>query len=89
MKLSGCESDVVEYKFWFKVENLKLMPGTYDVEVSQKRLVILLTLTWCAVLYCPGTRIFVWLIEEYIMENFCGSKNIGHGYRVDAYYLRL
>jgi len=27
-----------EYKFWFKVENLKLMPGTYDVEVSSKKI---------------------------------------------------
>ena len=25
-----------EYKFWFKVENLKLMPGAYDVEVSSE-----------------------------------------------------
>ena len=27
-----------EYKFWFKVENLKLMPGSYDVEVSSKKI---------------------------------------------------
>jgi hypothetical protein len=27
-----------EYKFWFKVENLKLMPGDYDVEVSSKKI---------------------------------------------------
>lgn len=26
------------YKFWFKVENLKLMPGAYDVEVSSKKI---------------------------------------------------
>jgi len=26
------------YKFWFKVENLKLLPGCYDVEVSSKRI---------------------------------------------------
>ena len=26
----------VPYKFWFKVENLKLMSGEYDVEVSSK-----------------------------------------------------
>lgn len=26
----------VPYKFWFKVENLKLMSGTYDVKVSSK-----------------------------------------------------
>ena len=25
-----------DYKFWFKVENLKLMSGSYDVEVSSK-----------------------------------------------------
>ena len=28
----------VDYKFWFKVENLKLMPGTYDVSVSSKKI---------------------------------------------------
>ena len=27
-----------EYKFWFKVENLKLIPGTYDVQVSSKKI---------------------------------------------------
>ena len=27
-----------EYKFWFKVENLKLIPGSYDVEVSSKKI---------------------------------------------------
>lgn len=27
-----------EYKFWFKVENLKLMPGSYEVEVSSKKI---------------------------------------------------
>ena len=26
------------YKFWFKVENLKLLPGSYDVQVSSKRI---------------------------------------------------
>ncbi len=26
------------YKFWFKVENLKLMQGAYDVEVSSKKI---------------------------------------------------
>ncbi len=26
------------YKFWFKVENLKLMPGTYDVTLSSKKI---------------------------------------------------
>lgn len=29
--------DDAAYKFWFKVENLKLLPGDYDVEVSEKR----------------------------------------------------
>ena len=28
----------VEYKFWFKVDNLKIMPGTYAVEVSSKKI---------------------------------------------------
>ena len=28
----------VPYKFWFKVENLKLLPGCYDVQVSSKRI---------------------------------------------------
>ena len=27
-----------DYKFWFKVENLKLMSGSYDVEVSSKNI---------------------------------------------------
>jgi len=26
------------YQFWFKVENLKIMPGSYDVEVSSKKI---------------------------------------------------
>lgn len=32
------DKDDVDYKFWFKVENLKLLPGTYDVSVSSKRI---------------------------------------------------
>ena len=28
----------VKYKFWFKVENLKLIPGSYGVEVSSKNI---------------------------------------------------
>ena len=28
----------VPYKFWFKVENLKLIPGTYAVNVSSKKI---------------------------------------------------
>ena len=28
----------VPYKFWFKVENLRLLPGSYDVQVSEKRI---------------------------------------------------
>ena len=31
------DSDV-NYKFWFKVENLKLLPGSYSVEVSSKNI---------------------------------------------------
>ena len=27
-----------KYKFWFKVENLKLLPGSYDVQVSAKKI---------------------------------------------------
>ena len=30
--------DDAAYKFWFKVENLKLLPGNYDVQVSEKRI---------------------------------------------------
>ena len=34
--------DVVDtddvYKFWFKVENLKLLSGDYDVSISSKRI---------------------------------------------------
>jgi len=32
------EPDERDYKFWFKVENLKLLPGTYDVSISSKRI---------------------------------------------------
>ena len=28
----------IDYKFWFKVENLKLLPGSYSVEVSSKNI---------------------------------------------------
>jgi hypothetical protein len=28
----------VDYKFWFKVENLKLLPGAYGVKVSSKKI---------------------------------------------------
>ena len=28
----------VPYKFWFKVENLKLIPGSYNVNVSSKKI---------------------------------------------------
>ena len=28
----------VPYKFWFKVENLKLLPGSYDVQISSKKI---------------------------------------------------
>ena len=28
----------VPYKFWFKVENLKILPGTYNVSVSSKNI---------------------------------------------------
>ena len=31
------DSDV-DYKFWFKVENLKLLPGSYSVEVSSNKI---------------------------------------------------
>tara|TARA_B100000424_G_scaffold13102_1_gene9685 strand:+ start:6383 stop:7051 length:669 start_codon:yes stop_codon:yes gene_type:complete len=31
-------SEAIDYKFWFKVENLKLLPGSYDVRVSSKRI---------------------------------------------------
>ena len=30
--------DDVDYKFWFKVENLKLLSGDYNVSVSSKRI---------------------------------------------------
>ena len=30
--------DDVNYSFWFKVENLRLLPATYDVEVSSKNI---------------------------------------------------
>ena len=34
----GSQNDDTDYKFWFKVENLKLMAGTYDVSVSSKNI---------------------------------------------------
>lgn len=33
----GIDSEA-EYKFWFKVENLKIMSGSYDVEISSKNI---------------------------------------------------
>ena len=36
-KLDVPDSDV-NYKFWFKTENLKLLPGSYSVEVSSKKI---------------------------------------------------
>ena len=38
VELLGAEVQQPDYKFWFKVENLKLMPGTYDVSISSKRI---------------------------------------------------
>ena len=35
--LDAKETDA-DYKFWFKVENLKVMSGSYDVEVSSKNI---------------------------------------------------
>ena len=32
------QEENVPYKFWFKVENLKLIPGKYDVNVSSKHI---------------------------------------------------
>ena len=37
MDVAQSDSDV-NYAFWFKVENLKLMSGTYDVSVSSKKI---------------------------------------------------
>ncbi len=34
----GVNETDAEYKFWFKVENLKILPGTYDVSVSSKNI---------------------------------------------------
>jgi len=31
-------TEELDYKFWFKVENLKLLPGTYDVSVSSQKI---------------------------------------------------
>jgi hypothetical protein len=31
-------TEASDYKFWFKVENLKLLPGTYDVSVSAQKI---------------------------------------------------
>ena len=32
------QEENTQYKFWFKVENLKLLPGTYSVDVSSKKI---------------------------------------------------
>ena len=32
------DSNGSDYRFWFKVENLKIIPGTYDVEMSEKKI---------------------------------------------------
>jgi hypothetical protein len=32
------DSQSESYKFWFKVENLKLMQGSYNVQVSSKNI---------------------------------------------------
>ena len=32
------DDDGKPYKFWFKVENLKLLPGSYSVDVSSKKI---------------------------------------------------
>ena len=32
------ESGSDNYKFWFKVENLKLMPNSYEVQISSKNI---------------------------------------------------
>ena len=34
----GSSDPVNDYEFWFKVENLKILPGTYDVSVSSKNI---------------------------------------------------
>ena len=38
MYIFGEESGAADYKFWFKVENLKLMSGIYDVDVSSNKI---------------------------------------------------
>ena len=36
--VNNADGKDLPYKFWFKVENLKLMPGTYDVSLSSKKI---------------------------------------------------
>jgi len=36
--VTNADGKDVPYKFWFKVENLKLLPGSYDVNVSSKKI---------------------------------------------------
>ena len=31
-------NNITDYKFWFKVENLKILSGSYSVDVSEKRI---------------------------------------------------
>ena len=35
---TNSDNQDVNYSFWFKVENLRLLPATYDVEVSSKNI---------------------------------------------------
>ena len=36
--VTNADGKDVPYKFWFKVENLKLLPGSYNVNVSSKKI---------------------------------------------------
>ena len=39
VKINNADSqENVPYKFWFKVENLKLLPGDYDVNISERKI---------------------------------------------------
>jgi hypothetical protein len=38
IKMDHETSVAVDHKFWFKVENLKIMPGTYEVSVSKNKI---------------------------------------------------
>ena len=71
-----------DYKFWFKVENLKIIPGTYDVEVSSKNISRFKNSSFrCGIFYCFRTRVYLYCLmldwKLYYGNFFVGRASIG------------